>query len=702
MTNTLSTSINNGIKLTSGGSFQSPFTITAAGTIVAGTIVTGNGHDGVYSAYGTPTLVNYGLVQAGPVGTIDGYGVQFQSPGDIINHGTIIGGSRESGASSGGTGVLQYGGTLTNFGTIIGGSGGLFRDDGVEIISGATVDNHGTIIGGSGGRFGGNGIYLSNDTNVANYNVTNFNDFTGGNGLTLGGYGAVVGFHGTLTNTSSGTINGGYGATLGGAGVYIKNGTLLNSGVIIGGVNDNGARTDAVLFSTYASGIGTLVVEAGASFEGSVVANSTIADVLAIGGTSAVSLIGLGSEYQNFRILAFESGATGTVSGTYSAFSGLNVTSFALGDTLVLDGFAEGIDLYLKGTGLVLGNGSSSQITLDITGSFTTSDFTVVDSSGNSTISLNSMPCFAAGTRILTTRGETQVEQMREGMQVILADERIVPVTWIGHRTVDIAGHPHPETVRPVLIMAGAISNGVPARDLLISPDHAVALNGHLIPAKALINGSTIRQIDRRTITYYHVELPEHAVLLAEGTPCESYLETGNRHNFENGDAPVIALHPAFGPTTPDWQRVREARSCAPLVEDGPVVEAVRARLLSRADIATTQEADLAIIRRTDGSIVLTSRSTIPGHLSPDPRDRRLLGVKIASIMRKDGTFIPLDHPDLNQGWHDAEPDGRWTDGHALIPASLLGDGPPDITLAATLAYPADRNQAARQPRFGS
>ncbi len=70
-------------------------------------------------------------------------------------------------------------------------------------------------------------------------------------------------------------------------------------------------------------------------------------------------------------------------------------------------------------------------------------------------------------------------------------------------------------------------------------------------------------------MTYYHVELPAHGVLLAEGLPAESYLDTGDRTNFANGGGP-IALHPDFA------SRVWEAEGCAPLVVTGPVLDATR------------------------------------------------------------------------------------------------------------------------------
>jgi len=93
---------------------------------------------------------------------------------------------------------------------------------------------------------------------------------------------------------------------------------------------------------------------------------------------------------------------------------------------------------------------------------------------------------------------------------------------------------------------------------------------------KYLINNDTIAQVPVAEVTYYHVELPRHEVLLAEGLPVESYLETGDRASFANGGAP-LRLHPEFASRT--W----EACGCAPLVVSGPRLEAVRAHLADHA-----------------------------------------------------------------------------------------------------------------------
>jgi hypothetical protein len=272
--------------------------------------------------------------------------------------------------------------------------------------------------------------------------------------------------------------------------------------------------------------------------------------------------------------------------------------------------------------------------------------------------------CFAAGTRILTADGRlVPVEALRDGDAVEVHDGSAARIVWIGYRTLDIDKHPGPAAVQPVLIEAGALGRGLPWRDLAVSPDHALYLDGHLIPAKALTNGFSIRQVERRKITYYHIELPSHAVLFAEGAPAESYLETGNRGAFENGGW-AVTLHPDFA------QEQRERQGCAPFAEAGPVVEAVRQRLLDRAAIATTNQPDLRVTYGNGGAVI-TSRSFVPGELFADPRDRRRLGVKVARLLL-DGVEVPVDHPALAEGWHHIEQDGRWTDGAGLIPSAML------------------------------
>jgi hypothetical protein len=111
----------------------------------------------------------------------------------------------------------------------------------------------------------------------------------------------------------------------------------------------------------------------------------------------------------------------------------------------------------------------------------------------------------------------------------------------------------------------------------MLSPDHAVYVDQVLIPIRLLVNGRTVRQELTERVTYHHIELAQHDVLLANGMPAESYLDTGDRARFSNG-GDVVTLYPDFA------ARAWEMRGCARLVQAGPILSAVRKRLA--ADVA--------------------------------------------------------------------------------------------------------------------
>jgi len=185
-------------------------------------------------------------------------------------------------------------------------------------------------------------------------------------------------------------------------------------------------------------------------------------------------------------------------------------------------------------------------------------------------------PCFAAGTRILTRNGEIPVEALETGDTIITHDGEEHPIIWIGRRTIDLTTHPRPETVRPVLIEPGALAENTPARRLTLSPDHALYLEGVLVPAKELLNWNSIRQDTSATsITYYHLELARHTIIFAEATPAETYLDTGHRGAFDNAETTVVA-HPAL------MQQRRTTESCAPLCLAGPQHAHIRQRIAAR------------------------------------------------------------------------------------------------------------------------
>jgi hypothetical protein len=198
--------------------------------------------------------------------------------------------------------------------------------------------------------------------------------------------------------------------------------------------------------------------------------------------------------------------------------------------------------------------------------------------------------CFVVGTKLSTDRGEVAVEHLREGDRVSTAIHGPAQtIIWIGHRRVDCARHPKPPGVWPVRVSAHAFGPHGPQRDLWLSPDHAIYLGGSLIPVKCLLNGTTIAQIPLAEVTYYHIELEQHDVVMSEGLPTESYLDTGGRRSFANGGA-VTSLHPDFAaPAFRDGSYlIWEASACAPLAITGDAVAAAR-KLVADSAAAPTE-----------------------------------------------------------------------------------------------------------------
>lgn len=319
--------------------------------------------------------------------------------------------------------------------------------------------------------------------------------------------------------------------------------------------------------------------------------------------------------------------------------------------------------------------------------------------------------CFAEGTRLLTPTGARAVEDLREGDLVLTAGGAARPVRWIGHMVARPARHPRPHQVQPVRVTAGAFAPGVPAADVRLSPGHAVHVDGVLVPVHHLVNGATIVQEAVERVRYFHVELETHDVLLAEGLPCESYLDDGNRAAFANaGD--LVRLHGRPDPA--DW-----ADACAAMVNDGPRLVAIRERLHARAlELGWHCEANAAVRLVVDGAelapvhaadgrfwfalpatpvVTLCSRAAMPVHTQPDARDTRLLGVAVAEV-RVDGVTVPLDAPAFGAGFHVVEQDAgqawRWTDGAAVL--ALDAAAPVMLEIALCMAAPCWTRAAPR------
>jgi hypothetical protein len=308
------------------------------------------------------------------------------------------------------------------------------------------------------------------------------------------------------------------------------------------------------------------------------------------------------------------------------------------------------------------------------------------------------------GSRIRSANGDVAVEDIREGDKVVVVRdgrEVLETVQWVGTTAIDLSKHAHVEDAAPIRIRAGAIAEARPARDLLVSPEHCLIIDSRCVPAKLMVNGgSIVSERDHAPFTYHHIELEKHGILLAENTPSESYLDTGNRAMFDNSGLPRV-LHPTFKLDANAERWLTDA--CAPLA-NATEVEAIWTRLADRSadigfpipDVITVQDADIRLV--ADGvvivpasardsryvftvpagvaSVTLASRFCIPSDkMVPTLRDTRRLGVRVNWIaIRSNGgdTILSADHPGLQEGWHDVESRDksiwRWTDGAATIP----------------------------------
>jgi hypothetical protein len=256
---------------------------------------------------------------------------------------------------------------------------------------------------------------------------------------------------------------------------------------------------------------------------------------------------------------------------------GTNVTYSFTGDNPFVAGSSV-IDFANIYVGEVAMTGGQAFVALSTSGGYTI--FSNISLTAGAIVNIDSTaeftPCFAAGTRILTVLGEVAVEKLEPGMMLVTAHAGVQPVKWIGTRHYAgafIAGN---RDVLPIVIKAGAIDDGVPARDLTVSPGHAMMIDGALVHAKRLLNGRTIIQRDAvDAISYFHIEMASHEVIFAEHAPAETFMDEQFRRQFQNA-ASFFARYPG--------ERAA-AIACLPSLS-GFALAAARARLAARAGIA--------------------------------------------------------------------------------------------------------------------
>ncbi|MBY6138139.1 Hint domain-containing protein [Leisingera daeponensis] len=205
----------------------------------------------------------------------------------------------------------------------------------------------------------------------------------------------------------------------------------------------------------------------------------------------------------------------------------------------IVDGGSDGDDfdtLDMRGSGRF----ELSGVTVDPDGNSLSGTVNFLDGDGEVTGSMTFgeieqiIPCFTPGTLIATPLGERKVEDLQAGDRVITRDNGIQEIRWIGTRTLeagDLKGAAH---LQPVLIRQGALGNGLPERDMMVSPNHRVLVANDktalyfedrevLVAAKHLTGLAGVDAVEVSSVTYIHFMFDQHEVVLSDGAWTESF-----------------------------------------------------------------------------------------------------------------------------------------------------------------------------------
>ena len=702
--------------ITIGRAGQGVLAISGGGSVESGTTQSANPAVSIGAlGGGSGTLT---VADPGSTYTADGQinvGVSGQATVTVSNHGTLITGDNTllpgagfaialQAGSAGTVTVTDPGSEIINTGKfVVGGSGDSSNPAGG--VGALTIENGANVQTNVQSAYTGDGADIAEDPG------------TGGSAVTVTGTDSTWMISSSLVigQGASGTLNVNDLATVStGGSLFVADGSiLLSGGTILSTQLGLASSTDDL------AGNGVVSLSTGLSDNGVV---SSAGGTLSIGGpvngTGSFS-VGLNSELL-IENAATVTSANFTGSNAVLTIGDLNdfstpVVNFQPTETIDVQNIMADNHSYDTSDGqLVLESGVTPVGTLTVPGIADPSLIRLKPDTANTGTDIY-LACFAPETRIATPEGQKQVQDLQPGDQVRTASGTTETIQWIGHRTLDLTRHPDPACGQPIRIRRSAFAPGVPRSDLRLSPDHALLIDGMLIPIRLLVNNATIVQETSCTrITYFHVELTHHDILLAEGLPAESYLDTGNRGMFENAGTPMI-LHPDFA------QERRETESCAPFVTDPGRVEPIWQRLHERAadfgyalaEPATTTDPEFHIetsgrmvnpVSAQEGcygfvlppgttSVRLVSRSAKANQTKPWIEDRRTLGLMISRILLRRGSdtrHLALDDPRLQSGWWNVERDAaslwRWTNGCAEVPippgANVL-----EVTVAGTVPY---------------
>jgi len=194
------------------------------------------------------------------------------------------------------------------------------------------------------------------------------------------------------------------------------------------------------------------------------------------------------------------------------------------------------------------------------------------------------------GTKIRTAEGERAVEDLAIGDLLPTEFGGMRPVQWVGryHYKKSDPSKPWVKDAQPVRIVRSALADNVPHADLFVTQSHAVFVDGALVTAGSLINGTTIslsaaEEFDQ--LEFFHIKLEAHDIVYAEGAQCETLLTVDER---ANNFADYLRK---YGPAKP------ENRPCVPILSfDGGRSE-IKSRIRSAISPWLDRREKIDIIR---------------------------------------------------------------------------------------------------------
>ena len=216
--------------------------------------------------------------------------------------------------------------------------------------------------------------------------------------------------------------------------------------------------------------------------------------------------------------------------------------------------------------------------------------------------------CFLRGTTIRTVDGDRKVEDLAIGDLLPTMFGGMRPIQWIGRYPFKKSDPSKPwvKDAQPVRIARSALAPNVPDADLYVTQAHGLFIDGVLVSAGSLINGTTITLYEARELSeleFFHVKLESHDVIYAEEAPCETLLNVDeNAVNFADyfrrygaptsEEVPCVPVLSINGGRSELMSRFRSAVS--PWFDRRQKIDVIRDRLEERG-IALSRQSALAL-----------------------------------------------------------------------------------------------------------